>query len=167
MTWVPIVDKDNNVEMINPSTPRKIEVKPIRLNRQVSNFEKLIKVNNIIIKKLSEKNTRHWFFAIERQLKHQYAQQAIQLYDKIGPTEYAKTIENPAQKWFDMQAEAIISMGLDEKTDLEAKTQPNIGEKWNFLKKSYLESTDPLKIDIMIRMANQVWDRTKPAASIY
>ena len=106
-----------------------MEVKPIGPNKQVPNFEKPIKVNNITIEKLSEENTRHWFFAIERQLKHQYAWQAIQLYDEIGPEKYTKVIENPAWEQFDMQAEAIISMGLDKKTDLEAKTQPNAGEK--------------------------------------
>ena len=70
-------DKDNDVEMVDLSTLRKIEVKPVGLNRQVSNFEKPIKVNNIIVEKLSEENTRHLFFTIERQLKNQYAWQAI------------------------------------------------------------------------------------------
>ena len=160
-------DKDNDVEMIDPNNPKKVEIRPVGPNKRVPNFEKPIKVNNITIEKLSEENARHWFFTMERQLKNQYAWQAIQLYYEVGSREYAKTIEHPAWERFDMQAEAIISMGLDQKTDLEAKTQPNAGEKWNFLKESYLESTGPLKADMMMRMANWAWDRVKPAASAY
>ena len=66
-----------------------------------------------------------------------------------------------------MQAEAIISIGLDQRTDLEAKTKSNIGEKWNFLRESYLESTGLLKADIMMRIANWIWDKTKPAVAAY
>ena len=58
-------------------------------------------------------------------------------------------------------------MGLDQRTDLEVKTQPNAGEKWNFLKESYLESTGPLKVDMMMRMANWAWDKAKPAMAVY
>lgn len=52
-------DKNNDVEMVDPSALRKIEVKPVGPKRQILNFKKLIKVNNIIVEKLSEKNARH------------------------------------------------------------------------------------------------------------
>lgn len=104
---------------------------------------------------------------MERQLKNQFSWQAIQLYEEVGLKEYAKALNNLAWQQFDMQAETIISMGLDQKTDLEAKTQPNVGEKWAFLKESYLDATSPLKADKLMKMATWVWDKVKPAVEAY
>ena len=52
-------DKDNDIEMVDPSALRKIEVKLVGSKRQVLNFKKLIKINNITVEKLSEENTKH------------------------------------------------------------------------------------------------------------
>lgn len=161
------MDKDNDVEMINPSIPKKVEVKPIRSKKQIPNFEKSIKINPFTIEALSEENARYWFFVMKRQLKNQFSWQAIQLYEEVGLEEYAKALNNPAWQWFDMQMETIISMGLDQKTDLEAKTQSNAGEKWAFLKKSYLNATSPLKTDKLMKMVTWVWDKVKLAVEAY
>ena len=104
--------------------------------------DKPIKIYSFSINKLNEENTRYWFHAIEKQLRGQYAWQAIKLHAQIGNTEYINRLAS-RPKWhrIDMQADMIIEMGLDSTTTLEVKDQQNAGEKWEYLKKKFLKSS--------------------------
>lgn len=61
---------------------------------------KPIKVYSFTIKKLTEDNARYWFHAIEKQLRIQYAWQAIELHAKIRNEVYANRLaKKPNCHW--------------------------------------------------------------------
>ena len=69
-------EKDGDVKMTSMDNEDPIE-------------GKLIKIYHFSINKLSEDNTRYWFHAIEKQLRTQYAWQAIELHARIRSEAYA------------------------------------------------------------------------------
>ena len=69
-------EKDGDVKMTSMDNEDPIEGKPI-------------KIYYFSINKLSEDNTRYWFHVIEKQLRTQYAWQAIELHARIRNEVYA------------------------------------------------------------------------------
>ena len=51
-----------------------------------------------------------------------------------------------------MQADMIIEIGLTPTTVLEVKDQQNTGEKWQYLKKRFLKSSNIKKIMKLMRI---------------
>ena len=92
---------------------------------------KLIKIYSSI-DKLNEDNARYWFHAIEKQLRTQYAWQAIELHVRIGNEAHAeRLVRKPNWRRVEMQADMIVEMGLASATTLEVKDQRNVGENWS------------------------------------
>ena len=136
----PKYEKDGDVKMTGMDNEDPIEGKPI-------------KIYNFSIDKLSEDNTRYWFHAIEKQLGTQYAWQAIELHVKIGNEAYAERLVRKSNwQQIDMKADMIIEMGLTPSTVLEVKDQQNTGEKWQYLKKRFLKSSNMKKMIKLMRI---------------
>ena len=92
---------------------------------------KLIKIYSSI-DKLNEDNARYWFHAIQKQLRTQYAWQAIEPHVRIGNEAHAeRLVRKPNWRRVEMQADMIIEMGLASATTLEVKDQRNVGENWS------------------------------------
>ena len=83
---------------------------------------KLIKIYHFSINKLSEDNTRYWFHVIEKQLRTQYAWQAIELHARIRNEAYTdRLVRKSNWQWINMKADMIIEIGLTLSTVLEVK----------------------------------------------
>ena len=72
-----------------PKYEKDGDVKMTGVDNEDPMSAKLIKIYSFSIDKLSEDNTRYWFHMIEKQLKTQYAWQAIELHANIGNEAYA------------------------------------------------------------------------------
>ena len=109
-TNIPLLDdRDGVVNITGIENEDPIEAKPI-------------KIYSFTIDKLSEDNARYWFHAIEKQLRSQYAWQAIELYAKIRKTAYVdRLVRKPNWHQINMQADLIIEIGLAPTTILEVK----------------------------------------------
>ena len=114
-----------------------------------------IKIYSFNIEKLNEENARYWFYAMESQLKVQFAWQAIEYYYEVGREAYNQ-IRNDNLKWMkvDMKADMIIQQGLTPTIILEIKDLPNVGVKWDYLKEAYLKSSNAMKAMQLMKMAN-------------
>ena len=130
-----------------PIRPKVADEEPVE--------EKPIKIYSFSIDKLCEDNARYWFHAMEKQLRGQYAWQAIQFYAKVGKDEYAQILSRK-HNWYrvDLKADMIIENGLSPSTVLDVKTQPNAGQKWEYLKKTFMETSNTRKALKLMRMAN-------------
>ena len=117
--------------------------------------EKGIEINKFTIDKLTEENARYWFYAMESQLKVQFSWQAIEYRQKVGNSEY-QLLRNKNSKWLrvDMKADMIIQYGLTPTVILEIKGFENAGSKWDYLKKTYLESSNTSRAVQLMRMSN-------------
>ena len=117
--------------------------------------EKGIEINKFTIDKLTEENARYWFYAMESQLKVQFSWQAIEYRQKVGNNEY-QLLRNRNSKWLrvDMKADMIIQYGLTPTVILEIKGFENAGSKWDYLKKTYLESSNTSRAVQLMRMSN-------------
>ncbi|BCR87868.1 uncharacterized protein ACHE_40432S [Aspergillus chevalieri] len=114
-----------------------------------------IKIYSFNIEKLNEENARYWFYAMESQLKVQFAWQAIDYYYEVGKETYNQ-IRKDNLKWtkVDMKADMIIQQGLTPTIVLEIKDLPNAGAKWDYLKEAYLKSSNAMKAMQLMKMAN-------------
>ncbi|ODM22594.1 hypothetical protein SI65_00183 [Aspergillus cristatus] len=114
-----------------------------------------IKIYSFTIEKLNEENAQYWFYAMESQLKVQFAWQAIEYYYEVGKEEYNR-IRKDHMKWtkVDMKADMIIQQGLTPTIILEIKDLPNVGVKWDYLKEAYLKSSNAMKAMQLMKMAN-------------
>ena len=145
----PKYEKDGDVKMTGVDNEDPIEGEPI-------------KIYHFSIDKLSEDNARYWFHAIEKQLRTQYAWQAIELHARIRSEAYAERLVRKSN-WqrIDMKADMIIEMGLTPSTVLEVKDQRNAGEKWQYLKKRFLKSSNTKKMLKLMRIFTSMWDESK------
>jgi hypothetical protein len=114
-----------------------------------------MKIHPFTIEKLNEENARYWFYAMESQLRFQFAWQAIQYYYEVGKERYDR-IRNDHMKWMklDMKADMIIQQGLNPTIILEIKDLPNVGMKWDYLKETYLMSSNAMKAMQLMKMAS-------------
>ena len=145
----PKYEKDGDVKMTGVDNEDPMSAKPI-------------KIYSFSTDKLSEDNARYWFHVIEKQLRTQYAWQAIELHTRIGNEAYAdRLVRKPNWHRVDMQADMIIEMGLTPATTLEIKDQRNAGEKWEYLKKRFLKSSSTKKMMKLMRIFTSVWDESK------
>ncbi|EYE90608.1 uncharacterized protein EURHEDRAFT_510308 [Aspergillus ruber CBS 135680] len=130
--------------------------------------EKPIKIYPFSIDKLCEDNARYWFHAMEKQLRGQNAWQAIGFYAKVGKDEYARILsQKPSWSRVDLKADMIIENGLSPSTVLDVKSQPNAGRKWDYLKKTFMETSNTRKALKLMRMANWTWDQSKNEREAY
>ena len=143
-----------------PIRPKVADEEPVE--------EKPIKIYSFSIDKLCEDNARYWFHAMGKQLRGQYAWQAIQFYAKVGKDEYAQILSRK-HNWYrvDLKADMIIENGLSPSTVLDVKTQPNAGQKWEYLKKTFMETSNTRKALKLMRMANWTWDQSKNEREAY
>ena len=145
----PKYEKDGDVKMTGVDNEDPIEGEPI-------------KIYHFSIDKLSEDNARYWFHAIEKQLRTQYAWQAIELHARIRSEAYAdRLVRKSNWQWIDMKADMIIKMGLTPSMILEVKDQWNAGEKWQYLKKRFLKSSSIKKMIKLMRIFISMWDESK------
>ena len=145
----PKYEKDGDVKMTGVDNEDPIEGEPI-------------KIYHFSIDKLSEDNARYWFHAIEKQLRTQYAWQAIELHARIRSEAYAdRLVRKSNWQRIDMKADMIIEMGLTPSTVLEVKDQRNAGEKWQYLKKRFLKSSNTKKMMKLMRIFTSMWDESK------
>ena len=123
---------------------------------------KLIKIYYFSINKLSKDNARYQFHAIKKQLGTQYAWQAIELHAKIRNKAYIdRLVRKPNQQQINIKVDIIIKMGLTPSTVLEVKDQQNTGEKWQYLKKRFLKSSNTKKMMKLMRIFISIQDESK------
>ena len=92
----PKYEKDGDVKMISVDNEDPIE-------------GKLIKIYHFSIDKLSEDNARYWFHAIEKQLRTQYAWQAIELHVRIRNEAYAdRLVRKSNWLWIDIEVGEVL-----------------------------------------------------------
>lgn len=122
-------------------------------------MEKAIKIYPFSIERLSEDNARYWFHAVEKQMKIQFCWQAIEFFGRVGGKEYSAALHDD-KDWFklDLKADAIIEHGLSPSTVLEVRDLPNVGQKWEYLKKTFLKSSNTRKAMKLMKMANWTWN---------
>lgn len=127
-----------------------------------------IKIYAFSIDALNEDNARYWFHAMEKQLKGQFSWQAIEYYQEVGNMVYTSVLKESTE-WYkiDLKADMIIEKGLSPSTILEVKTQPNAGRKWDYLKKTFMKSSNTRKALKLMKMANWTWDQTKNEREAY
>jgi hypothetical protein len=121
-----------------------------------------IKIYQFSIEKLNEENARYWFHAMEKQLKVQFCWQSIQYYYEVGSARYGLIIGDDMD-WFkiDLKADSIIEQGLTPATILEVKDKLNAGSKWDYLKGTFLKSSNTKKAMKLMKMANWTWDQSR------
>ena len=147
-------DRDGDTSMTGMNSANQAN-KPIGPAKRVLVEEKPIKIYPFSVDKLNEGNTRYWFHVIKQQLRTQYALQAIQLYAEVGRNEYIYVLETDAG-WnrADMKASMIIEAGLTSSTIISTKRHETAGEKWDYLRDRYLQSTKTHKATRLMDMAN-------------
>ena len=147
-------DRDGDTSMTGMNSANQAN-KPIGPAKQVLVEEKPIKIYPFSVDKLNEGNTRYWLHVIKQQLRTQYALQAIQLYAEVGWNEYIYILETDAG-WnhTDMKASMIIEAGLTSSTIISTKCHETVGEKWDYLRDRYLQSTKTHKATRLMDMAN-------------
>ena len=52
-------------------------------------------------------------------------------------------------------------------TVLDVKTQPNAGQKWEYLKKTFMKTSNTRKALKLMMMANWTWDQSKNERKAY
>lgn len=57
--------------------------------------------------------------------------------------------------------DAIIEKGLLPSTALEVKAHQSARQKWEYLKRRFLKSSNARKAPKVMKMANWTWDRSK------
>ena len=146
-------DRDGGDPMEVDST--SLANKLIGLAKQVLIEEKPIKIYSFSVDKLNEGNTRYWFYIIKQQLRTQYALQAIQLYNKVGQDEYIQILDkDTGWNCVDMKATIIIEVGLTLSTIISTKCYKTAGDKWDYLRERYLQSTKTCKATKLMKMAS-------------
>lgn len=127
---------------------------------EYSTEQKPTKIYLFAIEKLTEENARYWFHYMEKQLRSQYCWQKD--FQTQGPTRYRQILEQNV-KWdrVNLKAEMIIEQGLKSTTILEIKGQDNAGLKWEYLRQTFLKTTNARKAMKLMKMANWTWDSSK------
>ncbi|KAI9035674.1 uncharacterized protein KD926_003118, partial [Aspergillus affinis] len=156
-------DKTNQTE----ETPHQIPQRPEpsqskaseRLNGKLSRGNAVIDsgltVNKFSTEKLSEENARYWFHAMERQLKVQFAWQAVNGFHEVTRAEWDQLIDSDLD-WIklDLKANVILEHGLTTDTILEVKDLVFAAEKWDHLRTTYLKSSDAIKAKQLLKLAS-------------
>lgn len=121
-----------------------------------------VKVYPYTVEKLSEDNAHHWFQTVKKQLYMQGCWQAIEYYKDVGNTEYSRVLDKDS-KWFrnDLKADSIIEHGLSSQAAIDVNRLSNAGQKWDYLQRRYLRTTNTRKAMKLMRLASWTWDKSK------
>lgn len=122
---------------------------------------KPIKIYPFTVNKLTKETTRYWFPTIKKQMEAQKVWETIEMHEKISNKAYMKGLSNSNWWKLDLKADMIMDVGLTTTTIVEVKDIPNTGEKWQFLKKEFMKSSNTKKMMKLMNLCNWIWDRTK------
>ncbi|KAI9035923.1 uncharacterized protein KD926_002639 [Aspergillus affinis] len=170
-------DKANRTEEISHQIPQRPEPSHQskasgRLNGKPSIGSAVIDpgltVNKFSIEKLSEENARYWFHAMERQLKVQFAWQAVNGFHQVTRAEWDQLIDSDLD-WMklDLKANVILEHGLTADTILEVKDLVFAAEKWDHLRATYLKSSDAIKAKQLLKLASWQQNPDQPAREAF